>query len=522
MADKPDIRIVVGVDMPKTKSVVKEGLKVVAKQINQEQTVVNVKLGLDVNTTKKLFQDKLKTVVNGLKLDKVKIDLSNSINTKPIDVKVNTAEAEKQIAQTVANTSKQITKLNKEFFNKDSGSYYDTFVSKNKEALKSLNKDSASTKLVDSSIKEYESILNKIRTITDGSDKETLLNNEELAQSVSLLKQQENIIKNTLQVSRAETRNSNNTQKEINRLKDLVNTIDSYLVINDKAKKNAGFMSEVSSVRQEAENLIRDGESGIDLVANGTDKLVSRFSSAKQSIKSFGLEGQKWTTRLASQFEKLGIYFSAASVMMAAIGQMKQMVSSVVALDKVVTDLQVATGYTRDETRDLLDTYSEMGKQLGATTLDVAQSADTWLRQGYAIEETNTLIKNSMILSKLGQINSADAAKALTSSMKGYNVSVEDSIGIIDKFTAVDREAAVSAGYIATALAETATSARLAGVDLNKVTGYIAAIGETTQDGAESVGNFVKTLFARMGNIKAGNLIDPETSESLKAWAFIA
>ena len=45
--------------------------------------------------------------------------------------------------------------------------------------------------------------------------------------------------------------------------------------------------------------------------------------------------------------------------------------------------------------------------------------------------------------------------------------------------------------------------------------GYIATVGEVTQDGAESVGTFFKTLFARMGNIKAGKFVDDETGENL-------
>lgn len=34
--------------------------------------------------------------------------------------------------------------------------------------------------------------------------------------------------------------------------------------------------------------------------------------------------------------------------------------------------------------------------------------------------------------------------------------------------------------------------------------------------------NFAKTMLARMGNIKAGNLEDPETGENLKIWALAA
>ena len=158
---------------------------------------------------------------------------------------------------------------------------------------------------------------------------------------------------------------------------------------------------------------------------------------------------------------------------------LKQVYENVVNLDKAITDLQIASGYTREETAKLVRTYSDLAKQLGATTLEVAQSADTWLRQGYSVEEANELIKNSMMLSKLGQIESAEAATALTSAMKGYKMEVEDSAAIVDKFTAVDMKAAVSAGDIATAMAETAASAEVAGIRIASYCEKISASAET-------------------------------------------
>ena len=74
---------------------------------------------------------------------------------------------------------------------------------------------------------------------------------------------------------------------------------------------------------------------------------------------------------------------------------------------------------------------------------------------------------------------------------------------------------AVSAGGIATAMAETAAGAKLAGISMDELIGQIAVVAEVTQDGEESVGNFFKTLYARMGNVKAGKFVDDETGESL-------
>ena len=223
--------------------------------------------------------------------------------------------------------------------------------------------------------------------------------------------------------------------------------------------------------------------------------------------------------KLGRGVKKLFTQHFNTAIAMAAIAAlrlaMRQLIQTVTEMDKAVTDLQIATGKTRSETWELMSSYSQLAQKLGATVTDVASSADTWLRQGYSIAEANELITQSMYLSKLGQIDSAAASTALTSAMKGYKMEVSEASSIVDKLTAVDMEAAASAGGLATAMAETANSARLSGVSMDQLIGPLAVVKEVTQDGDESVGTFFKTMYARMGNIKAGNLKDPETGEDL-------
>lgn len=71
-----------------------------------------------------------------------------------------------------------------------------------------------------------------------------------------------------------------------------------------------------------------------------------------------------------------------------------------------------------------------------------------WLRQGKSIAETTELIEQSMILSKVGAMDSETATKRLTSAMMGYKLAAEEVAGVVDRLTAVDMAAAVSADGI--------------------------------------------------------------------------
>lgn len=174
------------------------------------------------------------------------------------------------------------------------------------------------------------------------------------------------------------------------------------------------------------------------------------------------------------------------------ISKFKESIQIAQELDKVMVDLQIATGGTAENTRELLITYNQFAKELGATTSEVAQAADAYLRMGMTMEDTNKLVKSSMYLSKLGQIESAQATEYLTSAIKGYKIEAANSMSVVDKLTKVDMEASVSAGYLAEAMSRTATSAQLAGIDMDTLIGYVATIGETTQKSASTVGESIK------------------------------
>lgn len=188
----------------------------------------------------------------------------------------------------------------------------------------------------------------------------------------------------------------------------------------------------------------------------------------------------------------------------------RTMVTTAAELDKQLTGLRMVTGDSYDDASRLVDSYNVLARELGSTTAQVIDAADEWLRQGKSVSETETLIQQSMILSKVGAMDSAMATESLTSAMKGYGLAVDDVAGIVDKLTAIDLKAAVTASDLATAMSRTANSANISGVKMDKLLGYIATVEEVTQKSAETIGNSFQTIFARMGNVKLGKFLSDD------------
>lgn len=184
----------------------------------------------------------------------------------------------------------------------------------------------------------------------------------------------------------------------------------------------------------------------------------------------------------------------------------KQMIETAASLDKQLTDLRMATGENYEETYRLVNDYTQLAKSLGATSSQIIEAADDWLRQGKTIAETNTLISDSWKLSAVSELDAATSTEYLTSVMKAYKIAVDDVIGIVDKVTSVDLVSATNAGGLMEAMNRTATTANMAGVSIDKLLGYVAAMGEVTGRSMSSVGESLKTIFSRMSDIKANKL----------------
>lgn len=186
----------------------------------------------------------------------------------------------------------------------------------------------------------------------------------------------------------------------------------------------------------------------------------------------------------------------------------KNMATTAAELDKQLTDLRMVTGESYEDASRLVDSYNVLAKELGSTTTQVLNASGEWLRQGKSIQETQELIRQSMILSKVGAMDADTATKRLTSTMMGYGLAVSDVAGVVDRLTAVDMAAAVSADNIAEALSHTASSASLAGISLDKIIAYLTVVQETTQKSASVVGESFKSIFARMTKVTNGDAID--------------
>ena len=64
--------------------------------------------------------------------------------------------------------------------------------------------------------------------------------------------------------------------------------------------------------------------------------------------------------------------------------------------------LQAEGAQTPEEIYNLAQSYNDLAKSLGVTTMEIAEGSVEWLRQGKSIKETTELLDASTKMAKLG------------------------------------------------------------------------------------------------------------------------
>lgn len=286
-------------------------------------------------------------------------------------------------------------------------------------------------------------------------------------------------------------------------------------------KSNQAVESYVNELKQEILmlttklDLLEKGMTGTDALTEATNNRALAEQRVKTAIAESNAKGKEQLTlvdKLKSSFKdyfnnfmSYGLVNNAMNAMTTAI---RQSIDTVIELNTAMTDVQMVTGESAEQTAELAHQYSQMAKELGATTTEVANGAAEWLRQGKSVAETNQLLESSMILSKVGAIESSQATELLTSTLNGYKKEANEAMHVVDAMSAVDLAAATSVEELAVALQSTANMARVNGVGFEQLLGMVGAVSEASRRSASVVGNSFKTIFSRLTNVAAGKMTD--------------
>ena len=262
-------------------------------------------------------------------------------------------------------------------------------------------------------------------------------------------------------------------------------------------KLNMSLRASGKTLTQYSKDLLQGGEAGQAAFVNlsktitATQAPMARLSGAVGGlVKSFG-------TALKYQ-----ISYGAIN---AVTNSIRKAVTYAKELNSTLTDIRVVTGMTADQADRLAKNANKMAKELKSTTQEILKGQLIYLQQGNSVA---LAAKKAEITTKAANIafnaNQQQMSEYLTAIWNSYQVGSEELELFVDKIAAVGATTATSMEEMATAMTKVAATANTVGVTYDQLNATIATISSVTRTGSETVGTALKTIYARIGDLKIG------------------
>lgn len=286
--------------------------------------------------------------------------------------------------------------------------------------------------------------------------------------------------------------------KQARDLSDFSLSLEKFAKANNKFKNSAQLAVEFENINTSLDNLKRRSKSGENIGVE-FEKLKVRTNNWKESIEEAGLTGQTNFSKLKSQMEKLGVYFSASAVMMVSWQQIKKMTNNVIELDSAMTELRKVTDETNRTYSIFLDNAEVRAKKIGASLSDTVTATADFARLGFSLAESEQISDAALVYKNVGDgiqdINSA--SESVISTMKAFNIEASNAMSIVDRFNDVGNNFAISSKGVGDALQRSASALATAGNSIDESIALIVGANAVVQD-PDVVGNALKTAALRL------------------------
>lgn len=262
----------------------------------------------------------------------------------------------------------------------------------------------------------------------------------------------------------------------------------------DLSKVDSGIKNTYGSLQKLKTTLEGSGATG----AAAYNKVASSILNTNLQLKT----SNKLLDDMADTMTKTVKWGITSSIFNQITGSIQKAYYYTKDLDGSLNDIRIVTDKSADSMSRFAKEANAASKELRASTLDYTDASLIYYQQGLADDEvkarTETTLKTANVTKQAADV----VSEQLTAVWNGYKVSAEESELYIDKLAAVAASTASDLEELSTGMSKVASGASAMGVDVDQLNAQLSTIVSVTRQAPESVGTALKTIYARLGDLK--------------------
>lgn len=173
-------------------------------------------------------------------------------------------------------------------------------------------------------------------------------------------------------------------------------------------------------------------------------------------------------------------------------------------LDTSLNNIRIVTGKSAEEMGNFAIKANEAAQSLGKTTTDYTNAALIYAQQGLSDKEIEERARITLMTANVTGQSASDVSEELTAVWNGYKVNAEEAELYIDRLAAIAATTASDLEELSTGMSKVASAAAAMGVGEDQLAAQLSTIISVTRQAPESVGTALRTVYARISDIKAG------------------
>ena len=193
-----------------------------------------------------------------------------------------------------------------------------------------------------------------------------------------------------------------------------------------------------------------------------------------------------------------------SSIFNTVTGSISKSVTYARQLDTSLNDIRIVTGKSKQEMAEFAVEANNAAKALSARTLDYTNASLIYAQQGLSDEEVKARAEVTVKAANVTGQTGEEVSEQLTAVWNGYKVTASETELYVDKLAAVAASTAANLEELSTGMSKVASAANSMGVDIDQLNAQLATIVSVTRQAPESVGTALKTIYARMSDLKVG------------------
>lgn len=266
-------------------------------------------------------------------------------------------------------------------------------------------------------------------------------------------------------------------------------------------KFNQSLKQTGTSLSQVQKTLTSCGSVGVSAWSDLNSKLLSSNVALKDTSNTM--------SKMDSIFKTAFTWNASTSIFNGMKNEIRECYDFILKLDESLNDIRIVTGKSAEEMAEFAVQANDVAKSLGATTLDYTNATLIYAQQGLEGAERDERARITTEVANLTKESTDIVSKQLTAVWNGYQISSENAEKAVDKMSAVAAATASDLGDLSEAMSRVAAVANVTGLDIDTLNASISTIVDVTQDSASKIGNSLKSIVSRIGDLA----INPESAD---------